>query len=347
MAELITEVSDEELVTKLRAKRRIRGLLIVINFVLFGYLAFNIGSSIVDLVEASKRVDGLVSLKDKSPKESLEIYKEYIKSDDDVIGGDFAIYGDNILITKNNFDIENIDVYQNVQLAKIQENKSDLKWDVSLSYTNIDAKFSSGINIFNDVMGKNLPQGDYFFYIKTTDNTSDDSNVGTNNMGKILKVNNGLEMKYVNYSLPNEEGERVKSTIYAYKDNPALIMNIEYVYSLPDDYVDVLVIGNQEHYQLINDKIAPNSKVRYEEKVSDEEAYLSNARTIIKIIDDDKTNVDSDIIYSYSAVDSDYSNKDNSFVLAMAGYANSKGYPYQFKSEHFMGIMTYVIDIKN
>ena len=338
MAELITEVSDEELVTKLRAKRRIRGLLIVINFVLFGYLAFNIGSSIVDLVEASKRVDGLVSLKDKSPKESLEIYKEYIKSDDDVIGGDFAIYGDNILITKNNFDIENIDIYQNVQLAKIQENKSDLKKDISLSYTSIDNKFTTGVNLFNDVMGNKLQPGDYFFYIDSTD---------INNMGKILKVNNGLEMKYVNYSLPNEEGERVKSTIYAYKDNPALIMNIEYVYSLPDDYVDVLVIGNQEHYQLINDKIAPNSKVRYEENVSDEEAYLSNVRTIIKIIDDDKTNVDSDIIYSYSAVDSDYSNKDNSFVLAMAGYANSKGYPYQFKSEHFMGIMTYVIDIKN
>ena len=338
MAELITEVSDEELVTKLRAKRRIRGLLIVINFVLFGYLAFNIGSSIVDLVEASKRVDGLVSLKDKSPKESLEIYKEYIKSDDDVIGGDFAIYGDNILITKNNFDIENIDVYQNVQLAKIQENKSDLKKDISLSYTSIDNKFTTGVNLFNDVMGNKLQPGDYFFYIDSTD---------INNMGKILRVNNGLEMKYVNYSLPNEEGERVKSTIYAYKDNPALIMNIEYVYSLPDDYVDVLVIGNQEHYQLINDKIAPNYKVRYEENVSDEEAYLSNARTIIKIIDDDKTNVDSDIIYSYSAVDSDYSNKDNSFVLAMAGYANSKGYPYQFKSEHFMGIMTYVIDIKN
>lgn len=338
MAELITEVSDEELVTKLRAKRRIRGLLIVINFVLFGYLAFNIGSSIVDLVEASKRVDGLVSLKDKSPKESLEIYKEYIKSDDDVIGGDFAIYGDNILLTKNNFDIENIDVYQNVQLAKIQENKSDLKKDISLSYTSIDNKFTTGVNLFNDVMGNKLQPGDYFFYIDSTD---------INNMGKILKVNNGLEMKYVNYSLPNEEGERVKSTIYAYKDNPALIMNIEYVYSLPDDYVDVLVIGNQEHYQLINDKIAPNAKVRYEENISNEDAYLSNARTIIKIIDDDKTNVDSDIIYSYSAVDSDYSNKDNSFVLAMAGYANSKGYPYQFKSEHFVGKMTYIIDVKN
>ena len=272
MAELITEVSDEELVTKLRAKRRIRGLLIVINFVLFGYLAFNIGSSIVDLVEASKRVDGLVSLKDKSPKESLEIYKEYIKSDDDVIGGDFAIYGDNILLTKNNFDIENIDVYQNVQLAKIQENKSDLKKDISLSYTSIDNKFTTGVNLFNDVMGNKLQPGDYFFYIDSTD---------INNMGKILKVNNGLEMKYVNYSLPNEEGERVKSTIYAYKDNPALIMNIEYVYSLPDDYVDVLVIGNQEHYQLINDKIAPNAKVRYEENISNEDAYLSNARTII------------------------------------------------------------------
>ena len=75
MAELITEVSDEELVTKLKAKRRVRGLLIAINFVLFGYLAFNIGASIVNLIDASKRVEGLVSLKDRSPKESLEIYK--------------------------------------------------------------------------------------------------------------------------------------------------------------------------------------------------------------------------------------------------------------------------------
>ena len=34
--------------------------------------------------------------------------KQYIKSDDDVISGDFAIYGDHILFTKSNFDIDNL-----------------------------------------------------------------------------------------------------------------------------------------------------------------------------------------------------------------------------------------------
>lgn len=339
MAELITEVSDEELVTKLKAKRRVRGLLIAINFVLFGYLAFNIGASIVGLVDASKRVEGLVPLKDKSPKESLEIYKQYIKSDEDVIGGDFAIYGDYILFTKGNFDIDNLDLYENVQLAKVQENKNNLVKDISLNYVGINQYFNTGVNIFYDNSKNALPLGDYFFYIDS---------VGINDMGKILKINNGLEMEYVNYSLPDKDGRRVKSTIYAYKDNPAFLMNIDYVYGLPEGYVDALVIGSDEDYQKVNTKISellPNAKIERLDSASYNQAYEYNARTIIKLVDKDTTN-NEDISYTWSKFENN-DGKDDDFILAMAGYANSKGYPYQFKSEHFVGKMTYIIDVKN
>lgn len=339
MAELITEVSDEELVTKLKAKRRIRGLLIAINFVLFGYLAFNIGASIVDLVDASKRVEGLVPLKDKSPKESLEIYKQYIKSDEDVIGGDFAIYGDYILFTKGNFDIDNLDLYENVQLAKVQENKNNLVKDISLNYVGINQYFNTGVNIFYDNSKNALPLGDYFFYIDS---------VGINDMGKILKINNGLEMEYVNYSLPDKDGRRVKSTIYAYKDNPAFVMNIDYVYGLPEGYIDALVIGSDEDYQKVNTKInelLPNAKIERVDSASYDQAYEYKARTIIKLVDEDTTN-NEDVSYTWSKFENS-GGKDDDFILAMAGYANSKGYPYQFKSEHFAGKMTYIIDVKN
>ena len=339
MAELITEVSDEELVTKLKAKRRIRGLLIAINFVLFGYLAFNIGASIVDLVDASKRVEGLVSLKDKSPKESLEIYKQYIKSDEDVIGGDFAIYGDYILFTKGNFDIDTLDLYENVQLAKVQENKNNLVKDSSLNYVGIDQYFNTGVNIFYDKSGNALELGDYFFYIDSVD---------INSMGKILRINNGLEMEYINYSLPDKNGRRVKSTIYAYKDNPAFIMNIDYVYGLPEGYVDALVIGSDVDYQKVNTKISellPNGKIERVDSASYDQAYEFKARTIIKLVDEDTSN-NEDISYTWSKFENN-DGKDDDFVLAMAGYANSKGYPYQFKSEHFVGKMTYIIDVKN
>ena len=339
MAELITEVSDEELVTKLKAKRRIRGLLIAINFVLFGYLAFNIGASIVDLVDASKRVEGLVPLKDKSPKESLEIYKQYIKSDEDVIGGDFAIYGDYILFTKGNFDIDNLDLYENVQLAKVQENKNNLVKDISLNYVGINQYFNTGVNIFYDNSKNALPLGDYFFYIDS---------VGINDMGKILKINNGLEMEYVNYSLPDKDGRRVKSTIYAYKDNPAFVMNIDYVYGLPEGYIDALVIGSDEDYQKVNTKInelLPNAKIERVDSASYDQAYEYKARTIIKLVDEDTTN-NEDVSYTWSKFENS-GGKDDDFILAMAGYANSKGYPTQFKSEHFAGKMTYIIDVKN
>ena len=339
MAELITEVSDEELVTKLKAKRRVRGLLIAINFVLFGYLAFNIGASIVGLGDASKRVEGLVPLKDKSPKESLEIYKQYIKSDEDVIGGDFAIYGDYILFTKGNFDIDNLDLYENVQLAKVQENKNNLVKDISLNYVGINQYFNTGVNMFYDNSKNALPLGDYFFYIDS---------VGINDMGKILKINNGLEMEYVNYSLPDKDGRRVKSTIYAYKDNPAFLMNIDYVYGLPEGYVDALVIGSDEDYQKVNTKISellPNAKIERLDSASYNQAYEYNARTIIKLVDEDTTN-NEDISYTWSKFENT-GGKDDDFILAMAGYANSKGYPYQFKSEHFVGKMTYIIDVKN
>lgn len=341
MAELITEVSDEELVTKLKAKRRVRGLLIAINFVLFGYLAFNIGASIVNLIDASKRVEGLVSLKDKSPKESLEIYKQYIKSDDDVISGDFAIYGDHILFTKSNFDIDNLDLYENVQLVRVQENKSNLQLERSLRYEGIDQYFNTGVNIFYDKSGNALQLGDYFFYPEC-----DEFNI--NKMGKILKINNGLEMKYVNYSLPDEEGQRIKSTIYAYKDNPAFIMNIEYVYGLPEGYVDALVIGSDEDYQKVNTKISelvPNAKIERLDSASYDQAYEYNAKTIIKLVDEDTTN-NENVSYTWSKFENN-GETDDDFILAMAGYANSKGYPTQFKSEHFVGKMTYIIDVKN
>jgi len=125
-------------------------------------------------------------------------------------------------------------------------------------------------------------------------------------------------------------------------------MNIEYVYGLPEGYVDALVIGSDEDYQKVNTKISelvPNAKIERLDSASYDQAYEYNAKTIIKLVDEDTTN-NENVSYTWSKFENT-GGKDDDFILAMAGYANSKGYPTQFKSEHFVGKMTYIIDVKN
>lgn len=337
MASEITDFNEEELNRKLVAKRRVRGLLIVINFVLFGYLAYQIGANVVNLIKTANQIEGVVPIINKNQKESLEIYKQYI-NEDKVLDGDFAIYGDKIYFTNGNFNKEDIKTVENLQLIKLEAKKSDTIIRDRLKYENIGNYLSDGVSLFLDKNGTDfLEQGDYLFYHNYVD---------TSEYGEVVRVRNQLNMKYEMYSsLKTKEGLRVKTTIYAYKNNPALVMNVEYVNVLPDNYYDVVLMGNETNCDVVKQQYE-GLKVLVKETMTEKEMFELNANTMIKVIDEDFTN-DENTIYSSSLLNDQNLNSDDPFILTNMGYALSRGYDFEFNNEHYQGKLAYIVDVKN
>ncbi len=344
MAEEITTFDDEELTRKLKSKRRIRGLLIAINFVLFGYLAYQIGANVVNLVQTANQVEGIVPIAGKNQKESLEIYKKYVDNNK-IYSPDFVIYGEKIYFSEGNFNCEDIRSIDNVQLIQIEadNSKTTLIKD-SLSYKSIGNYLSDGVSLFFDKSGNALKEGDYLFYHNYID---------PNNYGETIKTTNNLDMRYEIYSLPTtlEDGLciRIKSTIYAYKNNPAFVMNIEYVSDLPENYYDVIIVGTEECTKKISisDEFK-DQKVKVFESITYKELFTLNCNRLLKVIDEDNQNNER-ITYSSKLLDDEY-NKEKSaddFITNNAGYAMSKGYEYEFQNEHYVGKLTYIIELEN
>ena len=186
MADEIIDYNEEELMTKLRAKRRFRGLLIAINFVLLGYLIYQIGSSIANLVKSAKKVEGIVAILDKSQKESLGIYDQYVK-EDKVLDCDFAIYGEKIYFTKDVFNKRNLKPVDDVQILKMETDSDNTIFREALHYDNVEPSLNSGISLLYDKQNKPLEQGDYLFY---------SDYVSTQDFGNVLRVKNQLDMQY-------------------------------------------------------------------------------------------------------------------------------------------------------
>ncbi|MCH5180039.1 MAG: hypothetical protein J1F32_02355 [Erysipelotrichales bacterium] len=341
MAEEITDFNDEELTRKLLAKRRVRGLLIAVNFVLFGYLAYQIGANIVHLVRTANDVEGIVPIADKNQKESLEIYKAYVNNDK-IFNADFAIYGDKIYFTDGNFNKDNIKTIENVQLIEVQADKSkDIIIKNNLAYDNIDEYLTSGVSLFYDKTGKKpLEKGDYLFY-HDYDNPTD--------YGEAIKVTNQLDMKYEIYSsLNNEYDFCIKTTIYAYKNNPALVMNVDYIASLPDNCYDVVIVGEAEKAEKIKNELYTNQKVLIKETIIDKELFKINARELVKVTDEISDNEER-VTYSSVLLNDglDKSKSEDPFIVNNAGYAMSRGFEYEFNNEHYAGKLAKIIELEN
>lgn len=339
MAEEITDYNDEELTRKLTAKKRVRGLLIAINFVLFGYLAYQIGASIVNLVRTANDVEGIVAFMDKTQKESLEIYDKYIDKNK-IYNADFAIYGDKVYFTEGNYNKDDIRSIKNVQLIKVETDKSKktlIKDD--LSYKEIGDYLSDGISLFNDKNGNRLEKGDYLFY---------HDYVSASDYGNVIKVTNQLNMKYEMYSISYDDGYRVKTTIYAYKNNPALVMNVDYVTNLPDNCYDVVIIGDKEKAESLSEEYK-NQKVliKAESEITDKEIFELKTNKLIKLIDEVEN--ETRVTYSSNLLKDDLAKfeKDDQFIINNAGYAMSRGLEYEFNNEHYVGKMTYIIELEN
>ena len=90
----LEELKEEELLNKkIRQKRRIRGVLIIVNALLIAYAGYLGVTSIVDAVKNNqeKEEGEIITLLDNSPSKSLELYNEYITGKVEMV--DIATYG--------------------------------------------------------------------------------------------------------------------------------------------------------------------------------------------------------------------------------------------------------------
>lgn len=233
--EIETPNQEEDLKRRVKAKRRIRGLLICINAFLACYLVFEIISKIVDRVSTKVEDSDIIALNGNSRKDSLALYNKYLLKNDDGSYNvdeafDFGLYGDYLHINKYICDINNYSSY------------------TAISKINVSSKVTNGDDIIHVIEGKflnggikltSLDKGDYLFFNETININE----INSPHQGIKIRSSNGIQQ--VIYSLPYGNGKRKKIEIKSKDSSPCLVVSVNEVSFLPKEYYDYILIGEK------------------------------------------------------------------------------------------------------
>ncbi len=327
MAELITDEQELEFQRKISAKRRFRGLLIVVNLVLASYLIYAVGTSIYELITDTNKSKDMVTLCGKSETKSQAIYDKYVK---DTVNGDFAVYGDQLHLTTENYSIGGNINFENVHLVNVCStgNATEAKHH----YQEHGDYLNKGISLFKDnssQVQRELSEGDYIFY--------KDYHMGSTVDGVAIKVDAREKIEQVFYSKPIEGEKRIKTTILAYPKNPALVMKVEKVNANVENYFDAVIAGDLAVATPLKTKLEKDGlKVDVMETTNLVSLYDLNTSNVIKL-----TASNLEKVSVSSRVDSDFSKSNDLIFSQLGAYAFSTGDIREFYSEHKAGKMVY------
>lgn len=326
MAELLDDTKSEELERKIKSKTRIRGLLIGINLLLVAYLCYAVTDSIISLVNDNKDTGNYVTICGKSEKGSKKIYEQYIS---DTIDGDFMAFDDNIILSNGIYDSGENKSFSNVQLFNVCSLNGPIH--SSYRYDGMGNYVNDGISLFyNNKKDDYLEEGDYIFYSDYVD---------AEHRGKVVNVNAKRNIKQTFYSLPNLDGIRVKSTLYAYENNKALILNVTYVDNIPEDYYDVVVKGEGELVTNASSKLQElGLKVKISNETKEEKYFNIHSPRILNFM-----NGNIEKVSCNTRINNGLEKENNDFNSQMLGYALSNGTYNEFYSDHHVG--KFVIDV--
>ena len=267
----LEELKEEELLNKkIRQKRRIRGVLIIVNALLIAYAGYLTVASIVDAVKNNQeREQGeIITLLDKSPAGSLELYNEYVNSKYSIV--DVATYGKYLLVSSSRVTPTSFMNKGTATLFKVVENNPTFN-EPNFVY-NLNENINSQIDLFS------LSQGDYLIY-KDIDVTALNQKTAYHYTGVNL-------FEETLYSLPHEDGTRTKITIKGKESSPALVVSVTDVAACPEEYYDFIILddsSNEEKELKWIDSLSKDYKVK--EVSSLVEAYKMDASFVINIED--------------------------------------------------------------
>lgn len=328
MAEIIDDEQEKELQRKLRSRTRIRGLLIAVNIVLIGYLCYSVGDSIKSLVNESRESKDFVRICGKSEKHSKKIYDRFVK---EVNYGDYMLFDDSLVLTNGYYDKNDVMSFDNIQMINVCSSVPAI--EAKHRYGTMGEYVNDGISLFfdNSQQHEKLLEGDYLFY--TNYDSSQDINA-------ILDVEVKGNFEHVSYSSPLEDGTRIKTTLYAYENNPALVMNVKYVKELPSDYYDVIIKGETSITDLAKTKLEEKGlKVNIVNDDKIENYFFTNSRRVLEFIQSDEEGVSVN-----SRVNSEFLKEDSELNKELLGYGEASGSINDFYSSHYPGKL--VISVK-
>mgnify|MGYP001025727495 CR=1 FL=1 len=310
MAVELKEFNDEEnLKKKLRQKKRIRGVLIVINALLLCYFSYLVIDTIVRYAVEKNRVvnSEIIALNGRSSSKSMALYEEHISGKVDV--ADFALYGKYLLTDDTRVDGENMHYESAVWLVDLLS--SPFLVSDSLKFT-LGEKLDQQIDLFA------LDEGDYML-CRSFDIAE--------SKGVCYRFTGEKLTETTVYSFPDADNHRKKITVKGKASSPALIVSVENVNLLPNGYYDFVVMGKEEDYPAFQDSAY---RVRYVDTLK--EAYLTNASYALclseeeSIVSSNYVSLEtekSDRIVSSSV----YGNLDaDNAIRELGGYVFSAGY---------------------
>jgi hypothetical protein len=333
----LEELKEEELLNKkIRQKRRIRGVLIIVNALLIAYAGFLSVTSIVDAIKNNqeKEQGDIITLLDKSPNKSMELYNEYITDKKDIV--DVAIYGNYLLFSSSRVTPTSFVKEGSVTLFKVVDNNPSFN-EPNLVYT-LNSNINSQIDLFS------LEQGDYLIY--------SNFDVTTPNVRVAYHYTGSKMFEETIYSLPLEDGSRTKITVKGKDSSPALVISVSKVSACPESYYDFVVLNEStnENQQngWIND-LSKNYKVKEVNYLV--EAYKTDASYALNVIDGEE-------VYASKFLGSDHSSAEsiekgpllgldvNNAIRELGGYLFNAGYGVSLEDSN-ESISHASIEIKN
>ena len=286
----VEEFKNEELLNKkIRQKRRIRGVLIIVNALLLSYASYLSVVSIVDAIKDNREKEegNIITLLDKSPNKSLELYEKYVTSKEEIV--DVAIYGRYLLTSSSRVNSTSFRNEGTLSLFKVVE-ENPIFNEPNLVYT-LDSDISSQIDLFS------LKKGDYLIY--------SNFDITTPNLRTALYYAGEELFEETVYSLPSEDGTRTKITVKGKASSPALVISVTDVSACPEEYYDFVVLDESTSK---DNSIVKTLEKDYKVKEVNSlvEAYKVDASFAISI--DDSNEILTSYYYS--------SNKDENLLIS-------------------------------
>lgn len=265
--------TEETLNKKIRQKRRIRGVLIIVNALLIAYAGYLSVAAIVDAVKDNKQKEqgDIITLLNKTTNKSLELYDEYITESTNIV--DVATYGNYLLASTSRVTHNSFINKGNATLFQVVE-KNPIFGEPGLVYT-LNDSISSQIDLFS------LEEGDYLVY----------HNFDTSkpNIRNAYHYTGNTLFEETLYSLPLEDGTRTKITIKGKESSPALVISVTNVSAAPENYYDFVILNTASTNTSIPSWVDELDK-DYSIKIVDNlvDAYKTYAPYAINLVDGDK-----------------------------------------------------------
>lgn len=300
--EEIDNQQQEELLRKVRAKKRVRGLLIFVNVLLASYLVFEVVMKTVDYVSYSLEDNEIITLNGNSKSKSLEIYDKYLVKENDAYKVeeiyDFGIYGGYLNLSKYQIEENKYSSISNVGLINVSQTVFDNNCNKTIEKNYLNG----GINLFS------LAKGDYLLCqdIVTIDNIN----------GKIIpyKIRSEKGIEKTVFSLPDENGKRTKVVVKSKDSSPSLVISVSETNTLPQDYYDFVLVGEENNFHQFNG---------YKYKIVDNLLDAFKVKANYAFIYDDVEDILTDKHIRNSNYDDNYLN--NYYFNELGGYLTFAG----------------------